>query len=96
MRPDNHIYHNLKYEAWIRSKPCLVCGQESEVHHVWNMGGKNKRNSATSVPLCVRHHRHGFPESYHELGKERFEDLHSINLEWEIINLLSEYLEKMK
>lgn len=96
MRPDQLIYHNPKYEAWIRKKPCLVCGQESEVHHVFNTGGKNHRHAYLAVPLCPHHHRHGFSDAYHQLGKEEFENRHSVNLEWEIINYLSEYLERMK
>lgn len=96
MRPDNLTFHNKKYEAWVRSKPCLVCGKKAQCHHVWSMGGKNVRNAYTAVPLCHSHHLHGYPDSYHTLGKEKFEDKHSLILEWEIINLLSSYIETMR
>lgn len=96
MHPSNFIYHNTKYEKWIRDKPCLICGEKSEVHHVYNMGGKKKRNSQLSVPLCVAHHRHGFAGSYHQEGKDKFEEKHNINLDWEVINLLSEYIGEEK
>lgn len=96
MHPSNFIFHDLDYEKWIRKKPCLVCGQQSEVHHVWNLGKKNVRHAYVSVPLCPTHHRHGFPSSYHSLGKEPFEDQHGINLEWIIIQNLSEYLREAK
>lgn len=94
MRPDNLIYHNKKYEAWVRAKPCLVhgCHEKAQVNHVWNSGGKDVRNSYLSTPKCAEHHLHGFPYSYHTLGKKGFEDKHSVFLEWEIINLLSEYI----
>lgn len=92
MRPDNLVFHSPKYEEWIREKPCLVCGRKAQVHHVWNSGGKKAHNSMVSVSLCERHHLHGFPDSYHSLGKEEFEDRHCLNLEWEIINFLSQYI----
>ena len=96
MRPDNLTYDNKSYEKWVREKPCLICKQKAQVHHVWNSGGKKARNSYTSVPLCERHHLHGHPDSYHTLNKGPFEMRHSVCLEWIIINQLSEYIEEMK
>lgn len=96
MNPKNKTFNDLKYEKWIRSKPCLVCrNPKSECHHVWHTGRKNGRNSYTSIPLCVEHHTFG-QWAYHRLEKETFEDKHNLNLEWEIINLLSEYCQSNK
>lgn len=36
----------------------------------------------------------GFPDSYHQLERKRFEERHAVNLDWEIINLLSEYIQE--
>jgi len=96
MHPSNFVYHDRDYENWIRKKPCLVCGRKAEVHHVWNLGKKNVRHAYVSIPLCVEHHRHGFPLSYHGLGHAPFEDKHKLNLEWIIIRNLSEYIQEMK
>ena len=51
---------NEAYKAYIRSKPCLVCGGRSEPHHLKarGMGGKNKSGvkDFTCIPLCREHH----------------------------------------
>ena len=94
MHPSNFVFHDLAYEKWIREKPCLICGDKAEVHHVWNLGKKKVRHAYVSVPLCPKHHRHGFQFSYHGMGHGPFEDHHKLNLEWIIIRNLSEYIQQ--
>lgn len=74
---------NAKYEKWIKTKPCLVCGREGvDPHHHWHC----RRNDYLCVPLCREHHT-----EYHKLESDAFENLHNLNLSWEIINLLVEW-----
>ncbi len=52
-------YRSKKYMAYIRSKPCLVCGGNADSHHITfaeprMMGRKNGDNWC--VPVCRRHH----------------------------------------
>ncbi len=89
MHPKLSRYIKKEYEAWIRKHPCMVCGGLSECHHVYHA----KKNSYLAAPLCHDHHVAG-GDSYHRLGHQTFSDKHGINLEWEIINLLTEYIEE--
>jgi hypothetical protein len=46
-----------------------------------------------AVPLC--HGCHVFnKDAYHVLERQRFEDAHSVNLDWEIMSFLMEYIDK--
>ncbi len=89
MRPRDVVCKNAKYEKFVRSKPCLVCGNpESQLHHV----EQARKNAAYTVPLCVDHHTFG-PQAYHVLKHEGFEFEHKINLLWECFALLAEFID---
>jgi len=52
---------SLKYLEWIRVKPCCVCGNLSDAHHLMRIGmGRNRKKNLvehyTAVPLCSIHH----------------------------------------
>ena len=88
--PKYQIHKHSSYVAWIRLKNCLVCAQHPvDCHHVYNSGKKNHGNDYLSVPLCRSHH-----QSYHQLEHTKFEQDFNLNLDWEIINLLSEFIDR--
>lgn len=88
MRPKDKCFENKKYEAFIRKQQCLICGSPDVVgHHVEHA----RRNCYLLVPLCVGCHTFG-KKAYHVLERRLFEEEHKINLDWEIINLLSEFI----
>ncbi len=92
-KPKYKTCKNRKYEKFIRSKSCVICGTfPVDLHHIDHA----RRNAVYTVPLCQFHHRPGFPQSYHQLERRRFEELHNINLDWIVINLLSEFLDEEK
>lgn len=95
--PKQIIHKDLKYEDWIRDKPCLICQRppRSEAHHCWHTGRKNGGNSYLAVPLCTYHHTFG-SDAYHVVEAKRFQEIHNKDLKDEIINLLSEYIESLK
>lgn len=79
---DSH--KNEKYLKWIRKRNCLVCGTSPcDAHHVEH----NRSMDQYSVPLCRPCHR-----EYHDIEHEAFEEKHGIKFEWEIIELLSEFI----
>src|SRR3990167_6465157 len=83
-----HYVKNLDYEKFIRSKPCLICNRiPVDLHHMYHHRG----SSYIVVPLCREHHTIS-TTSYHHLEKDGFEMAHNINLEWEMINLLSAFI----
>lgn len=89
MRPKEYQFKNTKYEKWIASRPCIICGQSPvQKHHVDNY----KKNCFLLVPLCTKHHLAGHAASYHTLERESFENYHGLNLDHVIILQLSEYI----
>ena len=76
-------YRNPEYLAWIRSLPCLVCGQHSEACHVrheyWGAGSGVKSHDYCAIPLCHEHHTY---ENERKYGTDR-----------KIAELLMEYIE---
>lgn len=61
--PKSKTYHNPKYEEFIRSHPCILCGKESVCHHEQGLGiglvggGMGKKcSSLAGVPLCLQCH----------------------------------------
>lgn len=97
MHPKQKIHIDKKYLAWIRTKPCLACGKmgESQAHHTWHAGKKNHGNDFVAIPTCVSCHTFG-KYAYHNIGHAKFEEYWNLDLKDEIINYLSEYMEKMK
>lgn len=52
-------YRSERYMAYIRTKPCLICGSPSEAHHLTfaEHRAKGVKNSDSfCVPLCHGHH----------------------------------------
>jgi len=84
--PKMKIYRSEKYKKWIRSKPCLICKQKAEAHHVrrqiWGAGTSIKPHDFVCIPLCPSCHS---PEA--EKG---------LNVELIIIDLLMEYIDGLK
>lgn len=72
---------NLKYLAWIRTLPCLICGRTTgiEAAHTGPHGVGQKSPDLSAIPLCGRHHRTG-RDSYHKLGPRVFERRHGIDI----------------
>lgn len=92
MHPKRYSYENSIYEKWIRTKKYIICGTHPvDCHHVFHA----RNNSFLSVPLCRTHHTFG-KDAYHTIEHSRFEDRHNIDLNWEIINLLSEFIQENK
>lgn len=92
-RPKDNFFKNTNYEKFIASKECLVCGHfPVHKHHVEHARG----NCYMLVPLCEVHHISGHPYSYHQLERDRFEDYHKKNLDWEIMKLMMEYIDNSK
>ena len=68
------------YWEWIREQPCAVpgCGVRRlppfrnplmDVAHVGVRGIGQKCSGWEVIPLCRKHHRRGYPQSHHTLGK---------------------------
>ena len=58
--PKHPPYRNENYLNFIRSKPCLVCGNRAEAHHVrrsfWGSGASQRPHDYVALPLCPAHH----------------------------------------
>ncbi len=72
---------NLKYLAWIRTLPCLICERATgiEAAHTGPHGIAQKSADTSAIPLCARHHRTG-RDSYHKLGARAFERHHRLDI----------------
>lgn len=85
---------NARYRAWIRTLPCLVCGQTgAEAAHTGDDGGLALKSSDYScVPLCADCHTMR-PDSYHRHpgGREGFERQHNLDLKREVKRLNEEW-----
>ena len=76
-----------EYLAFVRSKGCLVCGRPSDAHHAIGRRGVGlKPSDYGTVPLCRVHHT-----DIHRLGKDSFQEEHSIDLAESVANLLHEF-----
>ncbi len=84
---------SARYLAWIRTKPCLICGAKSEAAHTGLDGGMAQKSSDFSaLPICSRHHNWGHAGSFHELGRARFERRYGINLAAEVARLNNDWI----
>lgn len=72
---------NLRYLAWIRTQPCVVCGSRwgIEASHTGPHGLGQKSSDLSAIPLCHKHHRTG-RDSYHKLGARRFAEVHNLDI----------------
>jgi len=70
-------WHSIKYENWVRSTGCIICGQPGQVHHAKGVGHLSgtalKAPSWATMCLCECHH--GLMQEY-LLKKE---------VQWELI-----------
>ena len=85
---------NPKYLAWIRSKPCLICGQKSVAAHVrkqcWGAGVGIRPHDYVAINLCRTHHSE-LDELYGFVG---FEEIHKIDIKRVIIDNLIKWVTK--
>lgn len=72
------------YRDFVRSKPCCVCANPHvDFDHLKARGfGSGKQNDLTGIPLCRKHHA-----ERGQIGNERFEQTHRINL-WQVAAML--------
>ena len=92
--PKPYTYRSEDYLAFIRTKPCLICGMPAiAAHQPMKMGGMSKKgHDSTAVPLCPKHHNGGGVGESEHRGQKTFWDKHNIDIQREIIKLLTEYL----
>jgi hypothetical protein len=68
-----------KYISWLKTLPCLLCGKESEPHHVnvKGFGGKGiKTADQRSIPVCHEHHM-----EIHNNGRDSFATKYNLDYE---------------
>ena len=89
MHPKYEHYRDEKYLEWVREQPCCITKSPppNDPHHVWNTGKKGKRNDYCAVPMVRWVHT-----LYHSLGHEPFEKKHNVDLCWEIMKMLMNYI----
>jgi len=83
MHPKQLTHRNKKYLDFVKTKPCLICGNSSDAHHKEHAN----RNDFLAVPLCRGHHSQA-----HSTGCKRFEEENNLEYWHEIINLMAEYI----
>jgi hypothetical protein len=93
MIPKSKRWQSKKYLEYVRSLPCLVCGQESEPHHIRmnnNAGTGRKPSDTFCVPLCRAHHR-----ECHDIYNSEFQLRHNLDLVFELVQVLRGYVENL-
>ncbi len=72
---------NHAYVRFVRRQPCCVSGQtwNIEAAHTGPRGLGTKANDLDCIPLARQFHQFG-PNSYHVLGRTRFERFHKISI----------------
>lgn len=77
-----------EYKRYIRSKPCMICGSKSEVHHEAIVPGGIglKCSDFETLPLCRNCHI-----ERHTAGVDTFYNRHNINYVKEIIKYQQDY-----
>ncbi len=80
---------NPAYRAWVRKQPCLITGRTWQIDfcHTGHRGLGQKGDDLDGIPLFWKLHRAGFENSYHALGRVRFEEYWGINIQNEILRL---------
>lgn len=84
-------HRNNPYLEFVRTRPCLICGQgDVHAHHV-RMGSHaglgTKPSDYLCVPLCFKHH-----DELHNKGEKTFWQTHQIPPHIFIIKMLGLYL----
>jgi hypothetical protein len=70
------------YLAFIRQQPCSVLGCKSNYQEAAHTGDRalgRKADDRQCIPLCPFHHQTG-NQSYHKLGRRRFEAVHKLDI----------------
>lgn len=86
------MYRSPAYLDFIRTKPCLVCGNTATIAHHEPMGQAGmsiKAPDSQAVPLCNRYHR-----ERHDKGFNTF--WASVDVKMHIIKYLTEYVNEME
>ena len=73
------------YVAWVRLRPCIVCGARSQAHHTVTKGARG--SDLRTVALCWKHHA-----ELHAKGPVLFEIDYKVDLKDEIIRSLESYI----
>lgn len=70
------------YLAFLRTKPCCVCGSHANVEaahiRIGLTGMARKPDDAKATPLCAWHHRES-PQAQHNMGEADFWERHDLN-----------------
>lgn len=81
------------YLRFIRRQPCAVEGCKSNYQEAAHTGARalgRKANDRLAIPLCLFHHQTG-NQSYHHLGRRRFEKVHCLDIAGLILEFNSWY-----
>jgi len=79
-------FNSKAYLGWIAKQRCIISGKPCEqIHHVIYKSAGNNASDIFCVPLTAELHA-----EYHKLGREGFEEKHSINME----TVVSSFLER--
>ena len=93
-KPKKKRNQDLKYQAYIRSKRCLVCGHPETIHHHESLSGGSMASKCAdneSLPLCVICHG-----ERHTQGRYTFYKMYNINYREEILRLQEGYDETIR
>jgi len=82
---------SLDFPVFVREKPCAVCGEPSDAHHMVAVGMGNSREKPSyrhlsCVNICRLHHG-----EYHLKGRVWFEEKYDINLGLHALALMIEW-----
>lgn len=73
MKPRFKRGRDPEYLAWIRTLPCVICGNFAEADHVRTRGAGGTDRQA--VPLCHTHHM-----ERHTIGIKTFQAKYGVDL----------------
>ena len=85
------------YKRFIRMLPCVVCLKRwgVETAHTGAHSRDSKASDLRCIPLCQKHHRKS-DDSYHKLGRVKFEARHKLDIDALVLMFNSFYQTKMK
>ena len=79
-----------EYLDFVRSRGCIVCGGESDAHHLTTRAAFG--SDYTCIPLCRIHH-----SELHQLGEKKFEERWRLRSVWWWSNrILASYVREVK